>query len=113
MWLVIHILSNSSKLKNYWSWGVTLSEKFNVRCDKMMETRLKENSQKLDISIFDLVDRYIRRGVYSDNHYLEKPRLSFEQLKEISRKDSERDRKNGIFPKSHTDSLVGICNKDD
>lgn len=89
-----------------------MSEKYNARCDKMMETKLKENSQRLGISIFDLVDRYVRRGIYSDNHYMERPRLSFEQLKEISKRDAERDKKRGIFPNPHSDSLVGIINRD-
>lgn len=74
-----------------------MSEKYNARCDKMMETKLNENSQRLGISIFDLVDRYVRRGIYSDNHYMERPRLSFEQLKEISKRDAERIRREVFF----------------
>ncbi|MDO5860795.1 hypothetical protein [Methanobrevibacter sp.] len=89
-----------------------MSEKFNVRCDEMMETKLKENSKKLGISISDLVDRYVRRELYMDNHYLERPRRSLEQLKEMSKRDAERDRKNGIYPSPRSDSLVGILNRD-
>lgn len=62
-----------------------------------METKLKENSQRLGISIFDLIDRYVRRGIYSDNHYMERPRLSFEQLKEISKRGAERIGKEVFF----------------
>lgn len=89
-----------------------MSDKYNIQCDNMMETRLKENSKKLNISVFDLIDMYIRRELCVDNNYLKKPKLSFEQLKEISKRDVERDMKNGIFPKSHGNSLVGICNRD-
>ena len=78
-----------------------------------METRLKENSEKLNISVDELIDRYIRRGVYSDYFYLKRPKLSLDELKEMSKRDVERDRRNGIFPKSHGNSLVGLCNKHD
>ena len=90
-----------------------MSKKENIQCDKMMETRLKENSEKLNISIDELIDRYIRRGVYSDYFYWKRPKLSLDELKEMSKRDAERDRKNGIFPKLHDNSHVGICNRQD
>ena len=72
-----------------------MSEKFNLRCDKMMETRLKENSQKLGISVDDLIDRYIRRELYSDDYY-NAPSLSIEEIEEILKMDVENDKKRGI-----------------
>lgn len=90
-----------------------MSEKYRIQCDEMMETKLIENSQKLDISIFDLIDRYIKRELCADNNYLKKHKLSLDELKEISRIDVERDRKRGIFPKPRSNSLVGICNRND
>ena len=88
-----------------------MSKMYLIQCDKIMETKLKENSKKLGISISDLIDRYIRQELCVDNDYLKKPKLSWEQLREISKRDAKRDRKNGIFPKPHSDSLVGICNR--
>ena len=76
-----------------------------------METRLKENSQKLNISVDELIDRYIRQEIAVDNNCFIKPEMSLEELKEISKKEAERDRRNGIFPKPHGKSIVGICNK--
>lgn len=76
-----------------------------------METRLKEYSEKLNISVDELIDRYIRQEIAVDTNCFIKPIMSLEKLKEISKKEAERDRKNGIFPKPHGKSLIGICNK--
>ena len=47
--------------------------------DDMIENRLKEKSIKLGISVDELIDRYIRRGLYSDDYY-ESPQLTMEEL---------------------------------
>lgn len=75
--------------------------------DEMIETQLKEKSKKLNISISELISRYIKRGLYMDDYY-EPPKLSREELLEISRKEVEKDKKRGIQPKKHNfDVFVG------
>ena len=68
--------------------------------DEMIETQLNEYSKKLNISVDELIERYIKRGLYSDNHYLER-KVTLEELDRIHKLDMERDRKNGIPPKKH------------
>lgn len=83
-----------------------MTEKQIIIGDKMIEDRLKENSNKLNISIEELIDRYIRRGLYSDDYYKQQ-KLSKEKLKEIFKIDEEPG--NGNSPKNHHfDELVGI-----
>lgn len=83
-----------------------MTEKQIIIGDKMIEDRLKENSNKLNISIEELIDRYIRRGLYSDDYY-KQPKLSKEKLKEIFKIDEEPGNENS--PKNHHfDELVGI-----
>ena len=82
-----------------------MAEKQIVIGDKMIEDRLRKNSKKLNISIDELIDRYIRRGLYSDDYY-KQPKLCKEKLKEIFNIDEEpgrNSRKN-----NHFDELVGI-----
>ena len=88
-----------------------MSEKTIKIGDDMIETQLKEKSAQLNISIGELIDRYIRRGLYSDDYYEPKP-LTEEELLEISKKEIERDKKKGIFPRKHNfDIFVGIMDK--
>lgn len=68
--------------------------------DEMIEVQLKENSDKLNISVNELIDRYVRRGLYSDDYYIQ-PELSREELEEISKRDLQRDLERGIPPKEH------------
>lgn len=80
--------------------------------DKMIENRLKENSSKLGISVDELIDRYIRLGLFTDDYY-NPPQLTREELIEISKKNVEKDKKNGFPPKKHNfDVFVGILNRD-
>ena len=46
-----------------------MSGKKTVIGDKMIETQLNEYSKKLNISVDELIERYIKRGLYRDNHY--------------------------------------------
>lgn len=80
--------------------------------DKMIENRLKENSSKLGISVDELIDRYIRLGLFTDDYYTP-PQLTREELIEISKKNVEKDERNGFPPKKHNfDVFVGILNRD-
>lgn len=89
-----------------------LSEKTIIH-DEMIETQLKVKSNKLNITISELINRYIKRGLYMDDYY-EPPKLSREELLEISRKEVEKDKKRGIQPKKHNfDVFVGRWNKFD
>lgn len=79
--------------------------------DKMVEARLKERSSILNISLDDLIDRYIRRGLYGDDYYIQPP-IPREKLIEMSKREVERDRKRGFPPKKHNfDALIGRWNK--
>lgn len=81
--------------------------------DAMIETQLKENSDKLNISVEELICRYIKRGLYSDDYYIQ-PQLSKDELDEILKKDMERDKKRGIPPTNNNfDVFVGRWNKTD
>lgn len=81
--------------------------------DQMIENRLKENSSKLGISIDELIDRYIRLGLFTDDYY-EPPQLTREELIEISKENVEKDKRNGFPPKKHNfDVFVGKFNRYD
>lgn len=81
--------------------------------DEMILAQLQENSKKLNISVDELIDRYIRLGLYTDDYY-EPPKLSKEELMELSKIDIEKDLKNGIPPKKHNfNALVGKFNRHD
>ena len=41
-----------------------MSEKIKMWVDENMETRIIENALKLNISVVDLIDRYVRRELY-------------------------------------------------
>lgn len=64
-----------------------------------MEERIIKNASRLNISVYDLIDRYIRRELAIDNGF-RKRQMSFDELKERLERDAERDRKRGIFPKN-------------
>ena len=81
--------------------------------DKMIEEQLEEKSAKLNISLEGLVDRYIRRGLFMDDYY-DLPKLTIDDLIEMSKKDLEKDMKRGIPPKKYnSDVFVGIMNNSD
>ena len=61
-------------------------DKKTVIGDEMIENRLKEKSRKLGISLDELIDRYIRRELYSDDYYIQ-PQLSREELDRLSKRD--------------------------
>ena len=75
-----------------------MSEKNKEHSDKMIETKINETSEKLNISVEDLINRYVKRGLYMDDYY-EPPKLTREELLEMGRKEVEKDRKRGIYPK--------------
>ncbi len=90
-----------------------MSDNKQIIGDDMIETQLKENSKKLNLSLDELIERYIRRGLYSDDYYIQ-PDISREELDEICKRDLERDMKIGILPKKNNfDVFVGRWNKSD
>ena len=90
-----------------------MSDKKILIGDKMIEEQLKEKSAKLGISLYELIDRYVKRGLFMDDYY-EPPKLTREELEEICKKDVEKDRKRGIPPKKHnSDVFIGRWNKSD
>ena len=89
-----------------------MSDEKTVIGDEMIEAQLKKYSSKLNISVDELIDMYIRRGLFCDDYY-EPPKYTREELMEMGRKAVERDRKNGIIAKKHDCSfLIGIINDD-
>ncbi len=72
-----------------------MSEKKTLIGDEMVETQLIEKSKRLNISLDELIERYIRRGLYSDDYYTQ-PQLSKEEIDAIFKQNLERDKKKGI-----------------
>ena len=70
---------------------------------EMVEAQLKEISNKLNISVDALIDRYVRIGLYMDDYY-KAPKLSKEKLLEIFKLDEEPK----ISELKNKDPLVGI-----
>ena len=90
-----------------------MSDKKTVIGDKMIEAQLEEKSNILNISLVELIDRYIRREYYVDEFYVP-PKLTREELMEMSRRDVERDKKWGFPPKKHNfDAFIGRWNRFD
>ena len=81
--------------------------------DELIEAQLTENSNRLNISVDELIERYIKRGLHSDDYYMQ-PDFSREELDEILKRDMERDRKRGIPPAQHDfDVFIGRWNSSD
>ena len=80
-----------------------MSDKKTIIGDKMIQAQLEENSKKLGISIDELIDRYIRVGLFTDDYY-NPPQLTREELIEISKKNVEKDKESvvSIIPIKHT-----------
>lgn len=74
-----------------------MSDKKTLIGDKMIEAQLNEKSKMLGISVDELIERYIKRGLYSDDYYVQ-PQLSKEEIDVIFTRNMERDMKNGISP---------------
>ena len=74
-----------------------MSDKKTLIGDKMIEAQLNEKSKMLGISVDELIERYIKRGLYSDDYYVQ-PQLSKEEIDVIITRNMERDMKNGISP---------------
>ena len=81
-----------------------MSDKKTVICDEMIDAQLKEKSDILNISVEELIDRYLRRELFTDN-YFKPPEYTMEELLEMSRKAVEKDKKNGIPIKKHDFSV--------
>lgn len=59
-----------------------MSDKKSVIGDEMVNAKLKAISKKLNISIDDLINQYIKRGLYRDLYYEDTP-LSKKRLSEV------------------------------
>jgi hypothetical protein len=77
-----------------------MSDKKTLIGDEMIEAQLIEKSNRLNISLEELIERYMRRGLYSDDYYTQ-PQLSKEEIDAIFKRNLERDRENGIPPKEN------------
>ena len=89
-----------------------MSDKKTVIGDKMLEVQVRQKSNTLNISPDDLIERYVKRGLFFDDYY-EPPKRTREELIEMGKKAVEKDKKRGIPPKKHNfDVFVGRWNKD-
>lgn len=73
------------------------NKKITIVGDDMLETQLRENSKKLNISVSELIEHYIKRALYHEYLYEPKP-LTREELIRLSKKNVEKDKKRGILP---------------
>lgn len=81
--------------------------------DNMIENKLLEKSNILNISLEELTNRYIKFGLFEDDYYVPR-QLTREELIEMSKRDVERDKKRGIPPKKHNfDVFIGMFDKSD
>lgn len=81
--------------------------------DDMVEVKLNETSKKLNISVNELIERYIKRGLFSDDYYIHRD-LSREEIEKLSKRDIERDKMKGINPKKHDFSVfINLFDKSD
>ena len=79
--------------------------------DNMVMTKLEENSSKLNISVKELINQYIKLGLYEDYFYNPEP-ITEEEFIKILDRNAKKDRENGIPPRKHKlDSLVRLSEK--
>lgn len=70
----------------------------------MINAQLKANSEKLNISIDELIERYVRRGLFTDD-YWEPQEVTIEELRKINKIELEREKKMGLKPPKNTGSI--------
>lgn len=88
-----------------------MSDKKTLIGDRMLEAQVRQKSNTLNISLDDLIERYVKRGLFFDDYY-EPPKRTREELIEMGKKAVEKDKKRGIPPKKHNfDVFVGRWNK--
>ena len=79
--------------------------------DSKVMTNLEENAGKLNISVKELINQYIKLGLYEDYFYEPEP-MTEEKLIKILDRNAKKDRANGIPPRKHKlDSLVRLAEK--
>ena len=79
--------------------------------DSMVMSKLEENAGKLNISVKELINQYIKLGLYEDYFYEPEP-MTEEKLIKILDRNAKKDRANGIPPRKHKlDSLVRLSEK--
>lgn len=91
-----------------------MSDKKTIIGDEMVNSQLIANSNKLNISVDDLIERYVRRGLFVDDYY-EPPQITIEELSKINKIELERERKMGLKPpkKHRFDVFVNRWSKSD
>ena len=90
-----------------------MSDKERKLGDTVIENKLLDKSNILNISLEELTTRYIKWGLFMDDYYVPR-QLTREELIEMSKKRVEQDKKRGIPPKKHNfDVFIGILNKSD
>ena len=91
-----------------------MSGKKTVIGDEMINAQLKANSEKLNISIDELIEWYVRRGLFTDD-YWEPPEITIEELRKINKIELEREKKMGLKPpkKHRFDVFVNRWSEDD
>lgn len=73
--------------------------------DKMVESQLNDKSDILNVSICELIDRYIMRGLFNEDYY-EPPKRTREELVEMGKRDVLKDIRRGILPKKHNYDVI-------
>lgn len=81
-----------------------MSSEKTVIGDEMIESQLNEKSAILNISIDDLIDRYVKRELFTDDYYVP-PVYTREEVLEMGRRAVEKDKKRGIPPAEHDFSV--------
>ena len=82
-----------------------------IICDNTIEEQLEEKSAKLNISLEELVERYIKRGLFMDDYY-DPPEITEEEFVEMCKRDAKKDMERGITPKKHDfDVFIDRWNK--
>ena len=90
-----------------------MSDKKIIIGDKMVESQLKIKSNMLGISMAELIDRYIVRSLFREDHYVP-PKITMEEFVERGKKAIEKDKKRGVLPHEHNfAALIGRWNKSD
>lgn len=89
-----------------------MSDKKTVIGDEMINSQLLANSNKLNISVDDLIERYVRRGLFVDDCY-EPPEITIDELRKINKIELERERKMGLKPpkKHRFDGLINLMSE--
>lgn len=79
--------------------------------DEIVEARLEDISEKLNITVDELIDQYTRRGLHVDWGYYEQKPITEEEFSEIIRKNIEKDKIRGILNGQKEFDVFGFYKK--